>query len=225
MTLFDATKGKKVVSDEVETLSHEFAALFDDLPPRKQREVLDKMNAILVNSDSIDALTAGTYAQDSSGAPAKALGSAATSGTPSDSGEALKVILADTTVDEGFKHLLRRGYDQSAPDHIVVERDGTPKELLATRKERDAAKTAQKAAEDKLAEQLDDTKSGSLAEQLKKAKASPPAPAADVVKKSDMKASLEDIKTDVEALKGKVGGNVTGKKELLEKLDKGIAKL
>jgi hypothetical protein len=219
MTLFDAAKGKKAVSDEVETKSHEFAALFEDLPPRKQRVVLDKMNELLSDPDSIDSFTAGNYAQNSSGQPAQALG-AGSSGVANDPAEAIKVILADTSVDAGFKHLIRRAFDQSAPDHIEVEADGTPKELKSTRKERDDAKDARKKAEDKLAEEQDENKSGSLANQLKAAKAAQAAPAtpADMVAKADVKPLVDELEDLTSHLTAPMGQKVRGKQEVTDKV-------
>lgn len=223
--MFDSTKGRAASTKKLDGMTDRFAAEFEDrmsdLSMTQQEQLLEQLLAVMGDTDATSSFAAGTYAQDSSGAPAKALGS---SGTVSDDDEALQVIMASSKVPAGVKAAILRIITPSDPGFIDVEADGTPKELVATRKERDNAKTAQKAAEDKLSEEQDENHAGSLAQQLKDAKAAP-APAADSVKKSDMKASLEDLKTDVEALKGKVGGNVTGKKELLEKLDKGIAKL
>lgn len=216
--MFDATKGNQKVTDHVDELTDEFAALFTDLKPRQQQVIMSKMNELMSNPDSIDAFSAGTYAQNSSGQPAQALGAGPSSGTvANDPAEAIKVILADTSVDAGLKHLIRRAFDQSAPDNIEVEADGTPKELKNARKERDTMKTEKEAAEKELKDERDENKTGSLAAKLKDAKANAATPA-DMVEKSKVKAKVDDLKAAVAHLTAPVG-KVRGKAEVEDAVD------
>lgn len=140
-------------------------------------------------------------ATNSAGQPAAALGSGSSSIT-NDTGEAIKVVLADTGIDAGFKQLIRRGYDQSAPDHIEVEVDGTPKELKTARKERDDQKKLTQKAENELADARDESKDGSLAKQLKDAKAAAPAAPFDKTKVTNQ---FEKVQEDLLAVSTKRG--------------------
>jgi len=218
--MFDATQGNQAIENQVETETNEFAALYMDLSPRKRLVIITKMNELLRDGTSIDAFATGTYAQNTAGQPAKALGSGS-SGVSNDTGEAIRVILADTGLDGGFKHLIRRGYDQSAPDHIEVEADGTPKALRTTERQRDAERTAKETAVQQLADERDPNKNGSLAKQLADAQAV--AAPADMIQKAPMKSALEDIKQHADDLKAPAGMKVTGKKELIDGINAAIA--
>lgn len=222
--MFDADKGNQKVADQVDSLSDDFAARFTALPPRQQQTLLTKFNEMLDNPDSVTAFANGTYAQDSSGQPAKALGSGSAPSSEQevlDAREAIKVILADTTVDASFKHLLRRGYDQSAPDHIEVEADGTPKALRSSQQETKTQKDRADNAEKELKDERDESKSGSLAEQLKKAKAAAATPA-DMVEKSKIVAGLKKLRDMVDDISSMT--KVRGKAEALQAIDEEIDK-
>jgi hypothetical protein len=220
--MFDADKGNQKVTDHVDELTDEFAALFSDLKPRQQQTIMSKMNELMSNPDSIDAFSAGNYAQNSSGQPAQALGAGSGGGTPTpnDLQEALNVIMSAPAATAGQKAAMTRIFFPG-PDHMDVEDNGTPKELVTTRKERDDAKNAKKAAEDKLAEEQDENKSGSLAHQLKAAKATPtatPATPADMVAKADVKPLVDELETLAGSLSAPMGAKVKNKKEVTDKV-------
>ncbi len=162
--MFDATAGRQVSTQKIDQLTNRFAAEFEDrmkdFSMSEQEALVEKLVEVMSGLD-----TARSFATNSVGQPAAALGSSSSSVT-NDTGEAIRVILADTGLDAGFKHLIRRGYDQSAPDHIEVEADGTPKALRTTERQRDAEKAAKEAAVRELAEQRDANHNGSLAHQL-----------------------------------------------------------
>jgi hypothetical protein len=217
--MFDANKGNQKIADQVDERTDEFAALFGDLSPRKQLTIISKMNELLADTDATDAFAAGNLGAPNS-APA-AIGSGSGTSAPAQqitAQDALQVIMADPNVDDGIKAALRRILIPTDPEHIAVGRDGTPSELVSTRQERENAKTAQKAAEDKLAEEKDENKSGSLAHQLKHAKATPPV-AADSVKKTDVKAKVDELSTAVDDLAAPMGAKVKGKTEVKAKVD------
>ena len=164
--MFDATRGNQALADQVEERSDEFASRFDQLPPRQQLTILQRMNLLLDSPDDVAAFTSGTYAQDSSGNPARALGSG-TNGGPSNAKEGLQAIMDDSSVNDGIKAALRRILVPSDPEYIEVENDGTPKELTAAKRERDAAVRERDAAQRELTTERDDSKPSSLAGKLK----------------------------------------------------------
>lgn len=174
-------------------------------------------------------------ATNSSSAPAAQLGAGgagSTDGTQATTAEeAYRVILNSGDVSDGLKAAMRRMFNPSDPSPLAVETDGTPvgittanRERDAMKAERDSARQAKDEAEQKLKDEKDPNKSGSLQHKLDQAEAQAATPP-DMVKKSDMKASLEDIRKDVDDLSVKFGAKVNGKKELLDKLDDGISKL
>lgn len=193
--MFDKGQGQKALTDEVDRRSDEFAALFDDLTPRQQLVFLEKANLLLVDPDSVDAFNSGTYAQNSNGQPAAALGSGSSGGAPvpADLQQALQVIGADSRVTPGMMTAVGRVLsDPNDAGHMAVEPDGTPTELKNARTERDNAKTAKDAAEKELREQKDENHTGSLAQKLRDALAAPPAPAG-TVNKAAVKAQVDHL--------------------------------
>lgn len=229
--MFDATKGNKVVTDQIDSASNTFAALFDELPPRQQLVVLENANTMMSDPDSVSAFTAGTYAQNSSGQPAQVLGagSNATGGgaqpTPITSEtEALAVLMNSPNNSNGVKAALRRLLYPSDPNPIRVDLDGTPVEIVTANRERDAMKTernsAQQAkadAEQELKDEKDPNKVNSLQHKLDAAQARAATPA-DSVLKTEMETLLDDLKTDVEGLKTPARVKITGKTELVNKI-------
>jgi|GEM_PF-6861703 hypothetical protein len=139
------------------------------------------------------------FATDSSGQPAAALGAGAAP-TPNDLQEALNVILAAPGATVGQKAAMTRIFFGGA-DRIEVEDDGTPKELISTRTQRDTEKRAKDTAERSLAEERDPNKANSLAAQLAAAQAAPATPA-DMVRKSDIEPKVQEALTALGAVKG-----------------------
>lgn len=161
-------------------------------------------------------------AKDSTGAPAKALG-AGPAGTPSDDDarKAMAIILGAPGLPNGFKHLLRRAYDQTALDHLEVGDDGTPNLVVTLKKqvtdltrERD---TLQKAG-DEFVKLLDAVKAESglnpnTGEEsdafVKRAFKTSGAPApADMIKKADVKKAADEAIKAVQAEKAPTIGKV-----------------
>ncbi len=165
--MFDATKGQKAHDDQVDKQSDTFAMLFGNLDNADKLEFLDRAIELLRSKDSVAAFNSGTYAQDSSGQPAKALGGG-TQPSPNDLQEALNVIMAAPGATDGQKAAMTRVFFPG-PDHINVQDDGTPTELVNARNQRSAAETDKQAAETALADAKDKTKQGSIAFQLDKA--------------------------------------------------------
>lgn len=164
--MFDATKGQQAVTDQVETLSDEFASRFDELPPRQQLTLLQQFNQLLDAPDQVSAFQAGTYAQNNAGQPAAQLGTGSPSSNSGNAQEGLQAILSDDNVDSGIKLALKRLLTPNDPDHIPVGRDGTPSELVAAKRERDQARTERDAARVELTNERDVNRNGSLAKQL-----------------------------------------------------------
>ena len=201
--MFDATKGKQVHADKADTASDEFASLLEDRPVRQQVTFLERANEVLLDDDKLDEFLTGS----SNGTQPNAIGAGATP-TPNDLQTALDVIMAAPGATTGQKAAMTRVFF-GGPDHMQVEDDGTPVELKAARTERDNAKQAKQAAEDKLAEEQDENKSGSLAQQLKEAKAASATPA-DMVKKDEVKTLADEAMTAVNNVKGRGGIKPTG---------------
>ena len=173
--MFDATKGQQAVTDQVETRSDEFAARFNELKPRQQLTLLEQFNQLLDSPDQVSAFQAGTYAQNSAGQPAAQLGTGTTTATPTSSNaqEGLQAILDDNNVDSGIKQALKRLLTPRDPAHIPVGRDGTPSEIVTTKRElataraeRDQLEAERDTAREELTNERDVNRNGSLAKQL-----------------------------------------------------------
>lgn len=172
---------------------------------------------------SMDELDSG-LAKDSTGTPAKALG-AGTSSAPSDEDarKAMATILGAPGLPNGFKHLLRRAYDQTALDHLEVEDDGTPKLLSPLKKQVKDLETERdtlKKAADEFVKLLDAIKaesglnpntgeeSDAFVKRAFKTKSSgAPAPA-DMIKKADLKKAADEAIKAVQAEKAPTIGKV-----------------
>jgi len=203
--MFDATAGRQASTDKIETRSNRIAANLEDrlkeLSLDDQEALMDRLDAVVASTDTTKSFVAGTYAQDSSGQPARALGSGSSTGspTPNDLQEALNVIMAAPAATDGQKAAMTRIFFPG-PDHINVESDGTPSELVSTRTQRDNEKTAKEAAVQQLADERDPNKNGSLAKQLADAQATPTAPVG-MVAKADIKTAAEEALAKVKAVK------------------------
>lgn len=222
--MFDATKGQQAVTSQIETLSDEFASRFDELPPRQQLTLLQQFNQLLDAPDQVSAFQAGTYAQNAAGQPAAALGT----GRPTTNAqEGLQAILDDGAVDPGIKLALKRLLTPSDPDHIPVGRDGTPSELINTRRERDAATAEWNAARAELANERNVAYNGSLAGRLadvtaKLATAIAERNAAQATAsgydQAAARAAAQAVLDALNAQRGKMGGDVVGRDDVKAKL-------
>ena len=194
--MFNADNGRQASSQKIESMSDEFAADFEDFlaDPSIDRQVKEslvkELRDVVANRSTAKEFAAGTYAQNSAGQPAQALGAGSgnqpnppqpqVTPQPGQTMEdaALHVIMTSTQLPQGVKAGIIRMITPSDPNHLPVATDGTPTELVAARQaltdERDTNKNgslAHKLAETerKLAEEKDENKSGSLAHQLKAA--------------------------------------------------------
>lgn len=113
------------------------------------------------------------------------------SATPTED-EALNVIVNSPTLPVGVKMAIKRLLVPSDPDYIRVKDDGTPEAIVNLQNEVTAKERARKDLETKLSDEKDENKSGSLAQQLKEAKAAAATPA-DTVKKKDVKDALKKV--------------------------------
>lgn len=206
--MFDATKGNAASEARIETMSDSFAAdvmdfLTDTSISRHDKELLlERLSAVVADREE-----AKDFARNSSGQPAQQLGSGK-SQTPTDeeTRQALGVILA-SSMPNGFKQLLRRGYDQTTPDHIKVEDDGTPSELKDARAEVTKVTKERDNAKQELKDEQDPKNTGSLAHKLdqEKSKAGTSL-SADLVEKAKVKTELDKLAPELMKLKNPSGG-------------------
>ncbi|MDB5165349.1 MAG: hypothetical protein JWM00_239 [Candidatus Saccharibacteria bacterium] len=222
--MFDADKGRTAVDKKIDGLTDRLAAEFEDrmnsLSMTQQEQLVEQLLAVMSDNGLAASFAAGTYAQNSAGQPAAQLGAGAAP-TPNDLQQSLNVILAAPGVTDGQKAAMTRIFF-GGPDHIAVEDDGTPKELISTRNQRDTEKRSRETAERSLAEERDPNKAGSLAKQLAAAQATPATPA-DMIPRADVKSVLEDIRQHAVDLQGPLNSTVRGKKELLDGITGAIA--
>ncbi len=220
--MFDAAKGQQAVTDQIEARSDEFAARFTSLSPREQLAFLQKANELLDDPNQVLAFQTGTYAQNSAGQPAAQLGTGTTTATPTPSNaqEGLQAILGDSSVDPGIKLALRRVLTPTDPGYLPVDREGTPTELVATRQQRDQARTERDAARVELVNERDAARNGSLAKLLADVTAERDAAraAAGGYDQAAAQAALDAVDQSIEDLVGKMGGRVEGRSELKQKL-------
>lgn len=204
--MFNANNARTTVQGVIEADSDLFAAELEDrfegMSLTDQQALMRKLREVVADPASVSAFVAGTYAQDSSGNPARALGSGS-AGSIADENAALQVIMASSNVPTGVKAAIVRIITPSDPAHIQVEDDGTPKALRAAERERDQAKQA-------LQDEKDPTKSGSLAKQLADAQAAVATPA-DMVVKATIKPLAEAAKAAADAVKPSMAGGAASK--------------
>ena len=215
--MFDATKGQQAVTDQVDTLSDEFAARFNDLKPRDQLTFLKKANELLDNPDQVSSFQAGTYAQNSAGQPAAQLGTGSQSDPRQQMAEALNAFGASQGQAQAILRILNAPGD---PGHLEVDDRGNPSELVAAKRERDQARTERDAALDALANERDVNRNGSLAKQLADVTAARDAAlnSASGYDQGEARNKATAVVTAINAQRGKrVSGEVEGKDEALAK--------
>ena len=204
--MFDATKGQQAVTSQIETLSDEFAARFTEMGPREQLAFLQKANVLLDDPSQVSAFQAGTYAQNSAGQPAAALGAGTDAAQPTITPQqAVQAIMDNRSVDSGIKLAIRRLLTPSDPERIQVESNGTPTELVNIRRELATAQEALEQVRADLAQARTD-----LAAARNSAGGYDQALARPV---------LDEVDQAVEDLVGKMGGRVEGKSELKQKIN------
>lgn len=216
--MFNATNAKAAAAARLEELTDRFAAEWEDrsldLTMTEKEELMQRLLAVLANPNATTAFVAGQYAQQSNGQPAAALGAGSPTQQPADETAALGVLMASPLVDSGVKQALRRLLNPNDPQPILVEADGTPSELVATRRERDDAKRERDTARTELADERNDTKSGSLAKQLADATAAA-ATSDDLVRKDvvlPLIAAVENAAGDLDT--GMMTSQISGLPEL-----------
>lgn len=192
--MFNATTGRQASTAKIEARSDRIAANLEDrlteLSLDDREALMDRLDAVVASTDTTKSFVAGTYAQNSSGQPAQALGSGNTGSTggsqPPTEQEALDALMNSPRLSGGIKNALRRILNPRDPEVIAVDNDGTPSDVAALttelRRERSdttAGSLAHKAkeAERKLTEERDPNKTGSLAKQLADAQAAVAVPA------------------------------------------------
>lgn len=216
--MFNAANGQQASDARIEEMSDQLAAdavsfLQNPSIPRAHKEAaMAAAAAIFADPGQLSQLAQGTYA----GQPAAALGGRPAI-TPQ---EGLQAILDDTAVDPGIKIALRRLLTPADPDHIPVGRDGTPSELVATRRERDTAKGERDTARADLANERDPNKAGSLANRLATAIAERDAAQATVggYDQASARAAAQAVLDALNAQRGKMGGDVVGRDDVKAKL-------
>ena len=225
--MFDATKGQQAADTRLESLSDQLAAdavafLGDPSIARARKEAaLAAAANIFADPDQLGRLAQGTYAQNSAGQPAAQLDAGTTTATQTNARDGLQAILNDGAVDPGIKLALKRLLTPNDPDHIPVGRDGTPSELVATKRERDQARTECDDARVALLHERDPNRDGSLAKQLAAVTAERDAAraAAGGYNQTAAQAALDAVDQSIEDLVGKMGGRVEGRAELKQKLN------
>ena len=220
--MFDATKGQQAVTSQIETLSDEFASRFDELPPRQQLTLLQQFNQLLDAPDQVSAFQAGTYAQNSAGQPAAALGAGTDAAQPTITPQqAVQAIMDNRSVNSGIKLAIRRLLTPGDPERIQVDDRGTWTALVDTEVERDAALDA-------LANERNPRHHGSLAQQLAAVTAERDAAraerdaaraAAGGYDQTTARQRLGEVDEAIDDLVGKMGGRVEGRNELKQKLN------
>ena len=199
----------KAINTRASEIIAELEDRLEGMTSTERTALLDRLHAVLSDPDATADFSRGTYAQDSSGNPARALGSGS-AGSIADENAALQVIMASSNVPAGVKAAIVRIITPSDPAHIQVEDDGTPKALRAAERERDTAKTERDQAKQALQDEKDPTKSGSLAKQLADAQAAVATPA-DMVAKATIKPLAEAAKAAADAVKPSMAGGAAFK--------------
>ncbi|MEO5691051.1 MAG: hypothetical protein ABIQ64_02595 [Candidatus Saccharimonadales bacterium] len=205
------------VKDKASTFWANLEDSLDGLGRSEQIQLFDRLNAVVGTKDSFTAFVNGTYAQDSTGSPAKAIGAGTSTKSPEES--ALDTIMASPSVPDGVKMAIQRIITPGPPDYIKVENDGTPSEIVSLRKQVTDLTNQRDTTMSNLLDEKDPTKKGSLAEQLQEAKATPATPA-DMVKKDDILPLVDELKASANKLSSsRTSAEVKGKDELLDKID------
>ncbi len=212
--MFDATAGRQAITNKIDQMTDRFAAEFEDrmsdLSMSEREALVAQLLQVMSGTDS-----ARNFATNSAGQPAAQLGTGTTTATPnsgSNAQEGLQAILNDGTVDPGIKLALRRLLTPGDPEHIPVGRDGTPSELVAAKRERDAARV-------ELTNERDVNRNGSLAKQLADVTAARDAAlnSASGYDQDEARSKATAVITAINAQKGKLGGQVEGKDDVRTK--------
>lgn len=206
--MFNATNARTAVASAIEADSDLFAAELEDrfksMPLSEQQALMRKLREVVSDPNSAAEFAAGNYSQNGQAqqTPPPALGAGTASPTEDETKKALGLVLNSTHVDVGFKHLLRRGFDQAAPDHIKVESDGTPTEIKGLQKQVKDLTKERDDGKDKLDKERDPAETGSLAHQLAAAQAGGSLDAL----KQDVKSHAEAAKTALDQASDTLGG-------------------
>lgn len=222
--MFNAANGQQASDARIEEMSDQLAAdavsfLQNPSIPRAHKEAaMAAAAAIFADPGQLSQLAQGTYAQNSAGQPAAALGTGDSS--HANAQEGLRAIMSDDAIDPGIKLALTRLLTPADPDHIPVGRDGTPSELVAARRERDMARTDRDAARVELTKEHDATTAGSLANRLATAIAERDAAQATVggYDQASARAAAQAVLDALNAQRGKMGGDVVGRDDVKAKL-------
>ncbi len=217
------TAHEGIINDKASEFVADLEDSLDGLSRTEQIQLFDRLSAVVGSKDSFTAFVNGTYAQDSTGSPAKEL--IVGSSTKSPESTVLDTVMASPALPDGVKMAFSRMITPGVSDYIKTEPDGTPTEIISLRKEVVTVTNQRDTAMDDLLNEKDPNKSGSMAAQLKEAQEASATPA-DMVKKDDLKPLIEEAKTAASDLTTSIGSNtVKGKPEVVAKINDAIAAL
>lgn len=170
--MFNATAARAVADHDFEKSTDLFAAELEDrlsgLSMTERTELMKNLLAVVTSTDTTKAFAGGTYSQAKAndGSAAKAVGSSSVDPER----EALTTLVNSPILSTGQKHAIQRVLaDSKDSGHIRVESDGTPSELKKLQGEVTNLTADVNSAKKELADERDDSKSGSLAAKLKAA--------------------------------------------------------
>lgn len=218
--MFNASAARLSADDEFEKATDLFAAELEDrtsgLTLTERKQLITNLLAVLSDDNATKTFVAGTYAQAkaNNGSPAQALGS---SGSDPER-DALQVLVSSPMVSTGQKHALQRVLaDPKDPGHLRVEADGTPAEVKKLQGEVTNLTSDANKAKQELADERDESKTGSLAAKLKAASSGTSTPGADFVKKSELKGLVATVKKTLDHQPGRWSRTVDIPKAEFEK--------
>lgn len=211
------------LNDKANSFFMELEDRLSAMTAAEQSALLNHLTAVVASKDATMAFTAGQYAQQNNGQPAAALGAGTAAPSAADETAALGVLMGSPLIDNGVKQALRRLLNPSDPNPLMVEADGTPSELVATRNERDTAKTERDAARQALQDEKDPSKPGSLARQLSDAQVAAVA-FDDMVSKGALLPLVQAIEVAADNLDtGMMTSHISGLPELVQAIASGKA--
>lgn len=192
--MFNATDARIRIASIIEADSDLFAAELEDrfagMSLTDKQTLMRKLRDLIADPNSTAAFVQGTYAQNSQGQPAAAIGTGQQ--PPTNEQEALAFLLNSGSLPSGVKQALKRLLNPQDPAHIRVWADGTPEEVSNLRQQV-ADLTGQLAAE------RDPAVAGSLKQRLAAATAA--ANPSNCVRKDAVKTALDAVKTALDAVK------------------------
>lgn len=201
--MFSATAARAVADHEFEKTTDLFALELEDriksLSTTERTDLMNNLLAVVNNTDATKAFAGGTYSQAKAndGSAAKALGGSSVDPER----EALTTLVNSPVLSTGQKQAIKRVLaEPKDPGHIRVESDGTPSEVKTLQGEVTNLTADANNAKKELADERDDSKSGSLAAKLKAAGAP-----AGTVDKAKVKTEADKIKAALDKSKAKVG--------------------